>query len=479
MITITLRHLSKFFLYATVLSVVVVLSSTFFPFIGGKYFFFRTTVSLSLIFLLLSWAFEMKEGELEEKLRKVFAEPLFIAVSVFVLAVMLSTIFANNPYGAFWSNYERGEGAFQMLHYYAFFVLMLVLLDKDKDWRFLFKLSMIAALLMIGYGLEAAQFRAGFIGPYNHGVVGEETFFKRIFTSGSRFQGSLGNPAYVAPYLMFIMAFTLYLWLSPHVKKIRNSIARNALFITLLLVYFTFFSLSQTRGAFLGLAAGVFVYFGYLIFVNAKWRKKAAIALAAIIVAVSFLVANREHPIVKKLPGNRALYISLSEDTAQTRFWTWGTAIEGFKERPIFGWGLENFSAVFDKHFDTRHFVPGQSTETWFDRAHSIAFDYLSETGILGFTAYIGIFAAYYVLLFAPVIARIRKKHVDERHFRITHHSYPVQAIFAAAPAAYFVQGLFLFDVLPIYLNLFVFLAFANYAFAGTGDHAPAEHHAS
>jgi len=34
-------------------------------------------------------------------------------------------------------------------------------------------------------------------------------------------------------------------------------------------------------------------------------------------------------------------------------------------------------------------------------------------------------------------------------------------------PIAYLIQGLVLFETLPLYLNLFLFLAFANYKFNG------------
>ena len=73
--------LSKFFLYASVFSVVVVLSSTFFPFIGGKYYFFRTAIELALISLLLWWAFEARDGELEKRFAKILDKPIFLAVS--------------------------------------------------------------------------------------------------------------------------------------------------------------------------------------------------------------------------------------------------------------------------------------------------------------------------------------------------------------------------------------------------------------
>ena len=63
----------------------------------------------------------------------------------------------------------------------------------------------------------------------------------------------------------------------------------------------------------------------------------------------------------------------------------WNIAWEGFKVRPIFGWGPENFLKVFDTHFDTRYFNPVDGFGAWFDRAHSVYFDYLVETGALGF----------------------------------------------------------------------------------------------
>ena len=71
---------------------------------------------------------------------------------------------------------------------------------------------------------------------------------------------------------------------------------------------------------------------------------------------------------MSSLPGARLLLIDPSDAAAQTRFWAWGSAWRGFLERPILGWGPENFSTVFDKHFDARFFVPGKATETWFDR---------------------------------------------------------------------------------------------------------------
>jgi O-antigen ligase len=443
----TLIQFSRFFLFLSVFAVDIVLSSTFFPFIGGKYYFFRLAIELSSIFLILSWALEDQRSHIEDRFRKMFRQPLFLAVSAFALMFLLASVFAFDPAAAFWSNFERGEGGFQMIHYYAFFVLLFVLLDTRDRWTTLFKTSLAAAALMVFYGVAAAALWPAFVGPYND--VQSLGFFGRLFHPIIRFQGSLGNPAYVAPYLMFSMLFAAILWLWGKRDRIRT-----VAFVLAEVMFMVFFTLSQTRGAFLGLAAAAMAFFGYIIWVQkGRVRNITLLVLAGLLAVGGILFANRELPAIQRLPGSRLLTINIKDLTAQTRLWTWNAAWQGFKERPILGWGPENFSTVFDRHFDTRHFVPGENRETWFDRAHSVAFDYLAETGALGFLAYVSIFAAYYYYFF--------------RHHRGLGGAWLPEkgavifrGLLFVIPIGYLVQGLFLFDVLPIFFNWIIVLAF-------------------
>ena len=447
-----LLKISKFFLYASVFSVVIVMTSTFFPFIGGKDYFFRFSVELAAIFFILWLAFETKGGEVLNRLREVFGRPLFVAVSVFMLVVLLSTIFAYDPNAAFWSNYERGDGGFQMLHYYTFFVLLVLLLEKKEDWRLLFKISVFAAVLMILYGVFAnLGWADNFISPYQGGKV-PTTLWQRLVEA--RFQGSLGNPAYVAPYLLFSLFYVAYLWFGSQFKNKRlGSLIYGGLFI----VFLFFFILSQTRGGLLGLGAGLFVFIVYLIIAIPRLRKWLIPVFVALVLLGSSLVYFRQSDFIKKkIPGGRIFDIAFSEQTVNTRLWTWGSAWNGFKERPVLGWGLENFSAVFDKYFDPRHFVPGKNTETWFDRAHSLFFDYLAETGILGLLSYLGIFVVFFISLFSKIIKGTKTSPI-------------MIALLFSLPVAYLVQGAAIFDVLPIYINLFLFFAF-SYHFLYTNE---------
>ena len=145
------------------------------------------------------------------------------------------------------------------------------------------------------------------------------------------------------------------------------------------------------------------------------------------------------------------MQISFSDATAQSRFWVWGEAWQGFLERPVFGWGPENFTTIYDAHFNPKFFMPGQNAETWFDRAHSVFFDYLSETGIVGLLSYLGIFAVFFWEFF-------------KTHRRKT-ASIILGGAMLAIPIAYLGQGVAIFDVFPMYLCLFLFMSFATFYF--------------
>ena len=242
---------------------------------------------------------------------------------------------------------------------------------------------------------------------------------------------------------------------------------------SLTFIFLFFFYVSRTRGALIGLGVAILVYLIYLLIKAPKNVKKWAIfglSISALFITLAAIVSFYLSPLcarsecsafAKNLSSNRLLNLSPGDQTFKTRFWTWNSAWQGFKDRPILGWGPENFSTVFDKHFDPRHYIPGTSSETWFDRAHSVVVDYLAETGALGFLSYLSIFVIFYWQLFKKIKT---PKSTDAENHAKTHYLKPLlTGLLIALPVGYFIQGLALFDVLPIYLNLFLFLAFSIY----------------
>jgi len=430
-------------------AVALVAPSTFFLFVGIKAYWFRLWVSAAAAaFLwwagfLATRASDSVSAELRERLRRVFASPLTWAVTAFVAAFLISTFLARDPALAFWSNFERGEGGFAMLYLYAFFLLLGLVARDERSWRGLLWVSLIAAVLVVGYGvlamLDDPANGTYFMGP--RGISG---------VLQDRFAGSLGNPIYVGSYLLFV-----FLYISLLFEKVARKSARAGL-LALVALFSVFFVLSQGRGAMVGLAAGLVAGLGF-----ASWAAKglpagrqgrtrviALSVLAALVLAGGALRYFKDSAPVRAVPiVSRIARISPSSEL--TRLYVWRTALEGWRERPLFGWGPENFTEVFDRHFDVRHFTPGVRSNTWYDRAHSIAFDYLAELGAVGLLGFLSIFAAFYWQFF---------RFWDRKQvFR--------GALWFAFPVAYLAQGVTIFDIFPVYIQLFFFLAYATHVF--------------
>ena len=447
------EKLARFCLYTVPLVVVAVLPTTFFPFIGIKYFFFRILVTAAASFLLLGWAFEDEPVSLKERFMPILKSPVTIGFMLLTAAILLATAFAYDPHGAFWSNYERGEGSFMFLHYFLFYFLAASLFTEKKHWKTLMITSLVAAGGVAIYGIFSAISPEAFLGPYG-GITGN--FFSRLI-SQARFQGSLGNAAYVTAYFAFIAGYVGWMWAGA------ARTWKTALYgvVGLVLSAF-FFVISGTRGTFVGLLAGLGVAAIYYAWREKKYRKWVIAVLVAGLIAFGGLLVFRNSPQVTKLPGARLLQLDFTQLTAQTRFWTWETAIKGWKDHPVLGYGPENFTVAFDKHFDRRHFNPGQEGETWFDRAHNIVLDYLASTGIVGVAAWL----TFVIMIFVQIARAIHKRVLS-----------PMQeAILLGIPVMYVVQSLLLFDVLPIIMNLIIFSALAVAATQWFPAHAHSTH---
>lgn len=429
---------SKFFLKLSVLAVAIISISTLFPFIVGKYSWFRTTIDLAVIFFLLGLLFQDKSSVISRKLSIIFRKPLVIAVSVFVGFFSLACLFGINPAYSFWSNFERGEGGFQMLHLWAFFILLVTLFDEERDWRRLFGWAIGGGVLSGIYGFLAALGVSKTIGP----LFGD---------SGFRFSGSIGNPAYLATFSIFMIFYVLYLLHDLYPDRLK-SVKAFVLYV-IGIAFIAMFFAAGTRGAFIGLVVAVIAGLFYFIYTRPSMRKWLFIVGFVLVVLVGSLVYFKDTSFIKSIPGSRIFNISFSARTFEDRAIMWKIALDGFKERPVFGWGPENFIQVFDRHFNTNYFHPSEGFGAWFDRAHSVYFDYLVETGLLGLLSFLGIFAVFFRQLFRS--AEISSGNISPF----------VKALLFGLSLAYLIQGIVLFDVLVIYINVFTLLAFAAYLF--------------
>ena len=74
-----------------------------------------------------------------------------------------------------------------------------------------------------------------------------------------------------------------------------------------------------------------------------------------------------------------------------SRFYAWSMDYKILADRPILGYGPENFAVGFDKYYDP--LVPNIKSEgVWWDKAHNIILQTGNEAGILGIIAYLALF---------------------------------------------------------------------------------------
>ncbi len=461
--------LSKFFLHAAVFTVVIVSPATLFPFIVGKYTYFHLAVELALVFFLLGLMLDRDARLYWARLKQMLRNPLFWAMTAFAAMFLLACAFSVRPHFSFWSNFERGEGGWQILHLYVYALLLAALFREVRDWRKYLTFVLAAAMLVVLYGVAAGlkYIDADWTTVMQNGTTTQQlagtggTWFQtfKSFVGPSfadpsyRFQGTIGNPAYVAAYLLFVFFDAAVLG----VLYLKKRAWRWILAVSAVIFLVVFYA-AGTRGAFVGLVAGAVAGTLYLGFAHRAWRKKILPVLGAILLVLLLLVAFHNTSFVQRLPGSRLFNISLAEalgsganGTFSTRQIMWGIAWRAWEHRPLLGYGPENFIWTFDRYFDPRYFIPAQGFGAWFDRAHSVIFDYLDETGVLGLFAYLSMFAAAAWLIFKKSL-----RHLEDA----PPWAGPlVKGLLLAMPVAYLVQGLVLFDVLTIYLGLFAYFA--------------------
>lgn len=398
----------------------VVSSSLLFPFITGKNFLFRIIIEICLGL----WVFDCLKNKESRPKRSMVAFSIIAFVSVLGLADLLGV----DPYRSFWSNYERMEGWITLLHLLAFFYIVASSLT-EKLWYRLIQISLATSF-----------------------IVGVQALFE--LKNIDRVDGSFGNSTYLGAYAMFHVFFSLMFILRHFYEQKRNDVfmlnisiySFLALFNSVIL-YFT-----GTRSALLGLVGGLSVVACIYIFTEREHKGLRNISIGIvglIIVTVGVLASIRgtdfakRNPLIDRFSSLATLDIkNYAENAGNARFMVWSIALEGVKERPVLGWGQDNFPKVFSKYY-----VPGMfEQEQWFDRCHNVFFDWLIAGGVLGLLAYLSMFVSVLSMVWS------KKSSVSSVE----------KGIITGIIVAYFIHNIFVFDNITSYILIFLLLAFVH-----------------
>ncbi len=390
----------------------LVSSSFFFPFIVTKVLAWRVIVEIIfaawLILICMAPEYRPKKS------------PLLYGVFAFIAVIGLADIFGVNPVKSFWSNFERMEGFIALLHLGAFFLVTSVF--DEGLWRKWWKTELVASAMMVGFAFLQ--------------LLGLAT----INQGGARVDGTFGNATYLAVYMLvniFIAGFFL-------AREWREK-SRRPLYIGLIILQFIVLYYTATRGAILGLLAGLLAFAVINLWNKSEqgMRKLSIWFLGALLVVVAGFFLVRDTSFVRQSPVlNRFATLNATELKGQGRYFVWPMAWEGFKERPLLGWGQDNFMAVFQSHYTPEMY----KLEPWFDRAHNIFLDWLIAGGLLGLLAYLSLYAAALYLI-----------------WRRGQFSFTERAVLTSLLVAYFFHSLFVFDHLASYILFFSLLSYLHF----------------
>ena len=395
----------------------------YFPFITGKAFY---VMALSEIIFCLWAILAIFYPKYRPK-----KNCLTIAVALYFLAYFLATIFGVNFHHSFWGKFERMGGFVFLVHLFLFFLVIVSFLKTRRQWM---QLVFITSFLGATIGL------LNFV----------EKFFGVTVIAGDKSGLSFGNDSFLATYLLMALFFSLIIFLEKPKERLFFLMNRNDYrFVGGLFTLATGLGLFFTGGRAAKISAlfGVFlIYLFYLAFYEQEknLNRVGRVILVLVLITTVILVIDL------LIPNSFAQNI-LSIYTTRARSAVWTTSWEMFKEKPLFGWGPENFEYGFVKHFNPKMFLPEYGGETRFDKAHNVFFDTLIDAGIFGLIAFILI----YFLVFHTLWTGYKKKKI----------SFNLAAGLGALFISHFLQNLTVFDTPGTYvlwifaLGLVAFLA--------------------
>ena len=442
----------------------IVRTEVLFPFIVGKALYFRTLAEIVFgIWIILVYRYPR------------YRPPrswLLLSFAVYLGVALLSGLFGVSVQRSLWSTYERMQGVVDLAHWFLLVLVLTSVFRSMLHWRLVLNVNLAVGLLIALMGV--VQHYELFCIPGYDFLLQEKCIRKSGLPEAiSRIDVTLGNPTYVGAYMMVNILIGLG-FLSQSYKAAPGPPAPRAMqrrrrrrrrtqprtgsstvvwwrmfWVTAIAFQSWVFLLSGSRGAAIGLAAGLIAFaLGYLVWGRQRSVRLAALSLLGLLAGgVLFVDYSKDSSLgdwvsERSVLVRRLRNVGPDDNNLKDRIFAWSAGLEGFLARPLLGWGPENYIAAWGRYLDEDAVV----TVT-FDQAHSKPVEELTTKGLLGFIIY----SALWVLMSLIVYRRLRKTNDYELLFIL---------FVGAALTGYFVQNLFLFDTPATVLQFMLLLAF-------------------
>ena len=401
----------------------------------SKAIVFRSLLAVLLfVFLVKQKVNFQKRMEVFNPRAKTFL-PL-TALCAFLATVFISTLFSVDVPFSLWGDPNRGGGFINFLFLFFFCIFGFLIIKKEDpptgetSWKKLLDFSLIIGFLI---GLIAIFQQFGIL--------------NNIFVHmDSRPSSTLGNSIILALYLLPLLFLALSFFLSE-----KNTAKKY--FYLFLVIFFasSVIFITQSRAAFLGILIGLFWFlFAYPLPTGGQAKKwnvmkiSAVLFIALVFLSLLFLKSNPQvyekwNPALKN-PISRITSLAKGFGADPVRISAWKISMQAFLEKPLLGYGPENFYVAFNKHYDPN--LPLEGTKD-FDRAHNSLIQILIDSGVFALI--------FYLIFFFSLLWDLQK----------IKKAYPVAHGLQAGFLAYFIASLASIDGFSSFLIFFFLSAYS------------------
>ncbi len=261
----------------------VVSPETVFPYVVGRSLWFRGIIyCITTLWLLLLW---VDRSYIPAK------STLILTLSLFVLFQALAGLFGLSPNASFWGNFERMEGVVEYTHWLVFAVIAFSTIRKKVSWIKILKINTIIGMAVAMLGLLEYF---GLIIPviFNLELFPLVSTPEQSYTFGERIESTIGNPVYLAAYLSLIIFSSFGLVSRDFQINYKKSLMHTYLQLKLInriyiiisligapIILFTIIT-SGSRGALIGIFAGLIFIFTAVLFTNERLKKFGYIGIS-------------------------------------------------------------------------------------------------------------------------------------------------------------------------------------------------------
>lgn len=318
--------------------------------------------------------------------------PLHIPVLSFLGACAVATAFAMDPYVAMFGTHERLVGLATILDWVLLYFAVVVFVRTRDDAVLVAGSAFAASLVVAGYALIQALGRD----PYSWSIDGADRAFS-----------TTGQPTALAQYApsLGVAALSCALLLPRLGRTVRGSllgVAAASIAAT---------AATDSRAPVVGLAAAALVLVSVIAIT--RWGTRdawvaalagtGAVALLAVLLIFT-PIGSRVAFTIQATGAGDDLYSRVDESTAG-RFALYGIAVEEFLERPLVGYGPDNFVVGVPRY--RQEISPPVTRQSSATSVHSWLIQTLATTGLLGTVSLLGVLATAAVLVmrsrFAPL----------------------------------------------------------------------------